>query len=44
MTDLWILFHRAWGHAKESPEYDKTVWLALQKKLEGIERERKQET
>ncbi len=31
-SKLAVLFHKAWGQAKESPEYDKEVW----KKIDGI--------
>lgn len=27
---FWTLFHKAWGHCKESPEYNKEVWKDLQ--------------
>lgn len=31
-------FHQAWAQAKESPEYDKTTWIALQREIEGLQR------
>lgn len=27
------LFHKAWGQAKESPEYNKQVWKDLEEKI-----------
>ena len=29
LAKLKELFHKAWGQAKESPEYDKKVWSDL---------------
>lgn len=31
MTDRNTLFHQAWGQAKASPEYDKKVWIELER-------------
>jgi len=28
-SKLATLFHKAWGQAKTSPEYDKKVWIQL---------------
>ncbi len=28
-----VLFHKAWGQAKGSPEYDKKVWMEMDKML-----------
>lgn len=30
------LFHKAWGQAKASPEYDKEVWLQLDRFISPI--------
>jgi hypothetical protein len=27
---FWVLFHKAWGQAHESSEYDKAVWRDMQ--------------
>jgi hypothetical protein len=29
------LFHKAWGQAHDSPDYDKKVWMDLQAKLKA---------
>ena len=34
-SDLAVLFHKAWGQAKESPEYDKGVWKDLEEMIHG---------
>lgn len=31
--NVWDLFHKVWGQAKASPEYDKEVFLQLEVKL-----------
>lgn len=31
--NIWELFHKAWGQAQASPEYDKAVFLRLESKL-----------
>ena len=28
-------FHKAWGEAKEKPDYDKQAWIYVQKYVEG---------
>ena len=35
MTDRNTLFHQAWGQAKASPEYDKKVWIELERAMLG---------
>ena len=32
-SEFCVLFHKAWGQAKESPEYDKRVWIKLDKMI-----------
>jgi hypothetical protein len=34
-SNLAVLFHKAWGQAKASPEYDKKVWIRIDKILSG---------
>lgn len=34
---VWTLFHRLWGHCKESPEYDKGDWKNLQARLQDMQ-------
>jgi hypothetical protein len=34
-SELAVLFHKAWGHAQASPEYDKKVWTRLDLMLSG---------
>jgi hypothetical protein len=38
---FWELYHKAWGHCKESPEYDKPLWKDMQYMLQGAERDEK---
>lgn len=30
---MYDLFHRAWTNARDSPDYDKAIWLELQNRL-----------
>lgn len=39
---FWGLFHNAWGHCHESPEYDKKVFTEMQGMLQNLERECKE--
>jgi len=34
---FWELFHKGWGQAKESPEYDKKVFNEIQQILQRVE-------
>lgn len=33
LGNVWELFHKAWGQAKASPEYDKDVFQKLEAKI-----------
>ena len=35
---LVSLFHQAWGHCKESPEYTKDTWLQLEREIDDLHR------
>lgn len=35
--NVWDLFHKAWGQAKASPEYDKSVWTQLEAKILALQ-------
>lgn len=37
-TRIHVLFHQAWGQAKDSPSYDKEVWKELDNFLVQITR------
>jgi hypothetical protein len=34
---FWELFHKAWGHCKDSEEYDKKIWNEMQQMLQRME-------
>jgi hypothetical protein len=34
---FWILFHKAWGQAHDSPEYDKNIYFEMQQILQKME-------
>ena len=34
-VDVSAAFHRAWGEAKDEPDYDKQAWIHVQKYVEG---------
>ena len=36
---FWALFHHAWGQAKESPEYKKSVFSDMQGMLQNLQQE-----
>lgn len=36
--ELWELFHKIWGQAKESPEYDKKAFQKLETYIRNLER------
>lgn len=40
---FWTLYHRGWGQAKVSSEYDKKVFNEMQQMLQSMEHEKKKE-
>ena len=40
---FWELYHKGWGQAKESLEYDKKVFSEMQAMLQNMQSEQKKE-
>jgi hypothetical protein len=40
---FWSKFHEAWADCTSSPEYNKTVWLDMQSRLQILEKQVKGE-
>lgn len=35
---FWGDFHKLWGNAKNSPDYDKQLWIKVQIELQSVQK------